>query len=153
MFRVRASVLPPDYLIGDMMELTAGMLWAATTLYIKRISETVAIDHYQTLFAQLFWALPVLILGTIIWEFPLQPDWTPLVLGALFYQSVIVAFASYLVWFWLIHRHSVSRLASFTFLSPMFGVILGGLILGEPITLLVWLSLACVGVGLYLVNR
>lgn len=152
-FRVSSTVLPPDHLIGDMMELTAGALWAATTLYIKRISETVVLDHYQTLFAQLFWALPVLLLGSILWEFPLRPDWTPLVLGAVFYQSVIVAFASYLVWFWLIHRHTVSRLVSFTFLSPMFGVILGGLVLGEPITLMVWLGLACVGAGLYLVNR
>ena len=152
-FAVKSTTLPPDHLVGDLMELTAGALWAATTLYIKRISETVVLDHYQTLFAQLFWALPVLVLGSILWEFPLQPDWTPLVLGSLFYQSVIIAFASYLVWFGLIHRHAVSRLASFTFLSPVFGVILGGLILGEPITLLVWLGLACVGAGLYLVNR
>jgi len=75
------------------------------------------------------------------------------VLASLFYQSVVVAFASYLVWFWLIHRHTVSRLAAFTFITPFFGVILGGLILDEPLTLLVWIGLACVAGGLYAVNR
>jgi drug/metabolite transporter (DMT)-like permease len=73
--------------------------------------------------------------------------------AALFYQSVIVAFVSYLVWFWLIGRHTVSRLAAFTSMAPIFGVILGGILLKEPLTLLVWLGLVCVAGGLYIVNR
>jgi len=66
---------------------------------------------------------------------------------------VIIAFLSYLAWFWMIHRYSVSRLAAFTFLSPLFGVILSGLILKEPTPLLLWLGLLLVGAGIYLVNR
>ena len=75
------------------------------------------------------------------------------VLAALFYQSVVVAFASYLVWFWMIQRYPVSRLAAFTFMAPLFGVVLGGLILDEPVTALVWLGLAGVAGGVYVVNR
>ena len=80
-------------------------------------------------------------------------DLNLVVLTSLFYQSVVVAFFSYLVWFWLIHRHTVSRLAAFTFMAPLFGVILGGLVLDEPVTLLVWVGLACVAGGLFFVNR
>ena len=152
-FQARSPELPPAYWIGDMMALAAAIFWAATTLYIKRITERVNLDHYQTLFAQLIYSFPVLAAGSVIFEQPAKLDLSPLVLASLFYQSVIVAFISYLVWFWLIHRHSVSRLAAFTFMTPLFGVILGGLVLNEPVTLLVWVGLACVAGGLYVVNR
>jgi drug/metabolite transporter (DMT)-like permease len=122
-------------------------------LYVKRITEKVSLNHYQTLFAQLIYSFPLLALGSAVFEWPPDLDLTPLILASLFYQSVVVAFASFLVWFWLIHRHTVSRLAAFTFLSPLFGVILGGLILNEPLTFLVWIGLTCVAGGLYAVNR
>ena len=152
-FRARSPELPPLYWVGDLMALSGAILWAATTLYVKRITEKVNLNHYQTLFAQLIYSFPLLAMGSVVFELPADLNLTPLVLASLFYQSVIVAFASFLVWFWLIHRYTVSRLAAFTFLAPLFGVILGGLILNEPITLLVWVGLACVGGGLYLVNR
>lgn len=152
-FRARSSQLPPMFWIGDLMALSAAFFWAATTLYIKRIAEKVKIDHFQTLFAQLVYSIPVLALGTIWFEMPLDLNLNRLVVAALIYQSVVVAFISYLVWFGLIHRHPVSRLAAFTFMAPLFGVILGGWVLKEPVTLLVWIGLVCVAAGLYAVNR
>ena len=152
-FLARSAELPPFYWVGDLMELSAALFWAAITLYVKRIAEKVSLNHYQTLFAQLIYSFPVLALGSVVFEMPPELDLTPLVLGSLFYQSVVVAFASFLVWFWLIHRHTVSRLVAFTFLTPLFGVILGGLILNEPLTFLIWIGLACVVGGLYTVNR
>ena len=152
-FQARSPELPPFYLVGDLMALSAAMFWAATTLYVKRITEKVALDHFQTLFAQLIYAFPVLAVGSVLFELPADLNLNLVVLAALFYQSVVVAFASYLVWFWLIQRHTVSRLAAFTFMAPLFTVILGGLVLDEPIVSLVWIGLACVAGGIYLVNR
>jgi drug/metabolite transporter (DMT)-like permease len=152
-FQSRSPALPRSYWVGDLMALLAAVLWAATTLYIKHISETVRLDHYRTLFAQLMYSFPVLAMGSILFEYPATLALGPVVLAALFYQSVVVAFASYLVWFWLIHRHTVSRLAAFTFMTPLFGVILGGWILGEPLSVWIWTGLAGVAVGLYAVNR
>jgi drug/metabolite transporter (DMT)-like permease len=60
---------------------------------------------------------------------------------------------TYLAWFWLIRHYPPSRLASFTFLTPLFGVLAGGLLLNEPITGGLLLALALVGAGIYLVNR
>ena len=59
----------------------------------------------------------------------------------------------YLAWFWLVRHYPASRLASFTFLTPLFGVIAGGTLLREPITGLLLLALVLVGSGIYLVNR
>jgi len=152
-FQARSPELPPLYWVGDLMALSAAIFWAATTLYIKRITEKVSLDFYQTLFAQLIYSIPVLALGSVLFELPADLDLNLVVLAALFYQSVVVAFASLLVWFWLIHRYTVSRLAAFTFMTPLFAVILGGLVLDEPLSLLVWVGLTCVAGGLYVVNR
>jgi drug/metabolite transporter (DMT)-like permease len=78
---------------------------------------------------------------------------TVLVAASLVYQTVWVAFITYLVWFWLITRHAVSRLASFTFLTPLFGVLAGGVLLDEPLTGRLLAALVLVGLGIYLVNR
>ena len=152
-FQARSPQLPALYWVGDLMALSAAIFWAATTLYVKRIINRVRLDHYQTLFAQLMYSLPVLVLGTILFEQPAVLDLDAVVLAALFYQGVIVAFASYLVWFWMIQHYPVSRLAAFTFMTPLCGVILGALVLDEPVTALIWLSLACVAGGVFVVNR
>jgi drug/metabolite transporter (DMT)-like permease len=152
-FQTQPAELPELFWLGDLLVLIAAVFWAATTLYIKRISHEVSLDHYQTLFAQLAYSIPVLALGSLLFESFDSLDLNLVVVGGLLYQSVVVAFASYLVWFWMIHRYSVSRLASFTFMSPVFGVLLGGLVLDEPVTLMLWLGLGLVTCGVYAVNR
>lgn len=54
--------------------------------------------------------------------------------SALVYSSVIVAFACYLTWFKLIHTYPVSQLSVFTFLTPVFGVLAGTMLLNEQLT-------------------
>jgi len=45
--------------------------------------------------------------------------------GSLLFQGVVIAFASYLAWFWLLTRYYAGRLAVFSFLAPLFGVAFG----------------------------
>ncbi len=135
------------------MALMAAFFWAATTLYIKKIMVTRDFTHYQTLFAQLFFSLPILGVAWSIFEWGDALSLNAPVVGAIGYQCFIVAFFSYLLWFWMIHHYLVSRLTAFTFLAPVFGVILSGLLLGEPLPLFLWVGLVFVGAGIYLVNR
>ena len=72
--------------------------------------------------------------------------------GSLLFQSAVVAFASYLAWFWMVLTYPASRLAPFTFLAPMFGVGFGGLLLGEPIGFALLAGLVAIAVGLRLLN-
>jgi drug/metabolite transporter (DMT)-like permease len=152
-FGAQSEALDPRHWIGDLMMLCGGLAWGATTLYIKKVVQNREFTHYQTMFSQLFFSIPVLGLAWLVFQRgePIAPS-VPVLL-AFAYQCVVVAFFSYLLWFWMIHRFSVSRLTAFTFLAPLFGVILGGLILREPIPLLLWVGLIFVGAGIYIVNR
>ena len=69
------------------------------------------------------------------------------------YQIVIISFASYLAWFWLISRYPASRLAAFSFLTPVIGVPAGGLLLAEPVSWALAVAVVLVAIGIYLVNR
>lgn len=94
-----------------------------------------------------------LAVSSIVFECKSEFSPIPVALAASVYQSVIVAFISYIAWFSMIHRYPVSRLAAFTFLTPLFRVLLGGLLLGESITILLCIGLGFVVTGIYLVNR
>ena len=74
-------------------------------------------------------------------------------LGTLAYQIVWVVSVTYLVWFALVVRYSATRLSAFTFLTPLFGVAAGHLVLNEPLTLPFAVAVALVAIGLVLVNR
>jgi drug/metabolite transporter (DMT)-like permease len=76
-----------------------------------------------------------------------------LILFCFAYQSVLVAFVSYLAWFFLVHSYPVSRLASFSFLTPVFATLAGVILLGEPLTMRLIVSLILVSIGIYIVNR
>jgi drug/metabolite transporter (DMT)-like permease len=152
-FRIQSPLLPENNWIGDVMGLAAAVFWAATTLYIKRISQTVTLNHYQTLFSQLVFAIPVLLGGSLLFEHDYTIVPAAQVVWAMAYQIVVVAFFSYTLWFWMIHNFAVSGLTAFTFLAPVFGVVFGAVILSEPVGMRVWFGLALVCCGIYLVNR
>ncbi len=138
---------------GDLLALAAGVVWAATTLYVKKYLayQTVPL---QTLFYQVFFSAPPLFLMSLMLENPTFSNLSLFGAFSLFYQCIIVAFLSYLAWFELIHRDPVSLLHAFSFFTPVFGVFLSGaLILGEIIGTNLIFALTLVSVGMVLVNR
>jgi drug/metabolite transporter (DMT)-like permease len=136
---------------GDILQIAAGVLWGATTLYIKKFMAR-KVEPINTFLYQLFFSIPILLVVSII----LEPKWIykvdPYVVGSLFYQSVIIAFITYFVWFKLIHEYSVSRLSAFTFLTPIFGVLFGVFFLHEELTVSLMIGLPLVSTGIFLVN-
>ncbi len=140
-----------NILIGDLLEITAGILWGATTLYIKRFMAG-KVQPIHTFLYQLFFSIPILFMVSLV----LEPNWIyridPSIVTSIFYQSVIVAFVSYFVWFKLIHQYSVSRLTAFTFFTPIFGVLSGVAFLGEELTFSLMVGLPMVSTGIFLVN-
>ncbi|HEX9898600.1 MAG TPA: DMT family transporter [Candidatus Methylomirabilis sp.] len=136
---------------GDLMAMAGGFLWAATSLYLKRVVRT-SMTPPQMLFYQLGFSAVQLCLMSLFFESRRILNLTPLVIGSLAYQGIIVAFASYLVWFWLIQVYPVSHVSAFTFFTPIFGVLLGGLLLSEPLTLKLLMGGGLVTVGMILVN-
>jgi len=150
-FGGRPKTAKGTMLIGDILEITAAFLWGATTLYIKRfMAERVHPIH--TFLYQLFFSIPLLFILSIV----LEPKWIyridPYIVASLFYQSVIVAFITYFIWFKLIHEYSVSRLSAFTFFTPVFGVFFGILLLNEELTVSLMVGLPLVSMGIFFVN-
>jgi drug/metabolite transporter (DMT)-like permease len=139
-------------LLGDAMALAAAIFWGVTTVVVKA-SRLARASPPKVLFYQLAGSAVVLLaLAALLGERGVFAP-TPLVIAAFLYQTVIIAFVSYLAWFWLITRHTAFQLSSFSFLTPLFGLAAGGVLLGEPITPALTMAMVLVGAGIYLVNR
>ena len=139
-------------LIGDVFGVIAAALWAATTVLIRSTRLTSA-SATKTLFYQLGFSALVLPLASIVAGEAGVSALTPKVVASLAYQAVIVAFASYLAWFWLLTRYLAGRLAVFSFLTPLFGVVFGVIFLSEPLSAAFLGAALLVGAGIVLVNR
>jgi drug/metabolite transporter (DMT)-like permease len=150
-FGGRPKTAKANMVWGDLLQITAAILWGATTLYIKKFMAD-RVEPIHTFLYQLFFSIPILLLVSII----LEPRWfykiDPYIVASLFYQSVIIAFITYLIWFKLIHHYSVSKLSAFTFFTPIFGVLFGVLFLREELTVSLMIGLPMVSMGIFLVN-
>jgi len=150
-FGGRPKTAKSTMLIGDLLEISAAFLWGATTLYIKRFMAE-KVHPINTFLYQLFFSIPVLFVVSFI----LEPNWIYKmdlwIAVCILYQSVIVAFISYFIWFKLIHNYSVSRLSAFTFFTPIFGVLFGILLLNEELTFSLKVGLPMVSMGIFFVN-
>jgi drug/metabolite transporter (DMT)-like permease len=136
---------------GDALELSSAVFWAATTLIIKTRGQ--AVTPHRTLFYQLAGSAVLLgALAVLTGDAGVTRLDAPVAV-AVVYQVVVVAFASYLAWFWLLTRYPASHLHAFTFWTPLFGLLGGWLLLGDPVTPTLVAAMACVALGTYLVNR
>jgi drug/metabolite transporter (DMT)-like permease len=72
---------------------------------------------------------------------------------AMVFQIAVVTFASYLAWFWLVRHYVATKVAAFTLLTPVFGLMAGVGLLNEPLTLRLAVALVAVCLGIWLVNR
>jgi drug/metabolite transporter (DMT)-like permease len=138
-------------LLGDAFGVMGALLWAATTVLIRATS-LARVSATKALFYQLAVSALVLPVASILMGEKGIVAITPAAVAGMAYQAVIVAFASYLAWFWLLTRYLAARLAVFSFLSPLFGVLAGVLVLDEPLTARFIVAALLVGAGIVLVN-
>ena len=138
-------------LLGDAMGLMAGLCWGATTVVVRtsRLSEApVAL----TLFYQLIVCVAgLLVIALATGQFS-HVTFTPIGTASVLFQGVVVSFASFLIWFWLLRRYLASNLAVFSFMTPLFGVTFGVVLLGEPLSMNFILGAVCVLLGITLVS-
>ena len=139
-------------IVGDAMLLLAAVFWAAATVMVKG-SPLSRLRASSVLLYQLVVSAVLLPLGAVLLGQTAITQATSLVLGCIAYQIVWVAFITYLAWFWLIRHYPASKLSAFLFLTPLFGVLEGVVLLDEHITYRLLAALAMVCVGIYIVNR
>jgi drug/metabolite transporter (DMT)-like permease len=151
-FGVPTPASNPHQFLGDLMLVGAAGAWAATTLLIK-VSPLNRISAEKTLLYQLVVSAPVLGVAALLSGERVEAMPSPIALGAFAYQTLWVVSVTFVVWFALIVRYSAARLSAFTFLSPLFGVAAGHVILHEPLTPPFAGAVLLVAGGLIFVNR
>lgn len=151
-FRESMGMPTRDMLTGDIMMVAAAVLWASTTVIIKA-SPLAGINPGKILFYQLSVSGIIMPIASFFLGEPGLGNITAIGLGSIIFQTVWVAFITYIAWFWLISNYSVARLSSFTFLTPLFGVLSGIVFLKEPLTMNLIIALFLVGCGIFVVNR
>lgn len=138
-------------LAGDLCALGAAFCWAGIALCarVTRLRETRA----ET---QLFWQVvvsaPVLIALSPLFG-PLVRDLQPIHLAGLAFQAVVVVAAGFMFWLWLLSVYPASGVASFSFLTPIFGLAMGWMWLGESLGPGLFGAAALVAAGILLINR
>lgn len=136
---------------GDAAGVIGAALWAATTVLIRG-SSLARVSAEKTLAYQL--GVSALLLPLASWAIgePGVMRIGAVAVVSLLFQGVVIAFASYLAWFWLLTRYYAGRLAVFSFLAPLFGVAFGVLLLGERLNAVFIVAALMVGAGIGLVN-
>jgi drug/metabolite transporter (DMT)-like permease len=137
--------------LGDACGVAAAALWAATTVLIRatRLAEARA---EKTLFYQLAVSAALLPLASVALAEPGVIRLDGVTVSMLLYQGVVVAFASYLAWFWLLTRYYAARLSAFAFIAPLAGVAFGVVLLDERLTPAFAGAALLVALGIALVN-
>ena len=138
---------------GDLLGLAAGALWGLTTVSIRATGLTTRVSPEKLLFYQI--ATTAIMVPWISlalgerWHF----DWSARAWGSVLAQTVIGAFASYLAWMWMLGRYPATKISVFVFLTPLFALLFGTVLLHEAVTPTLLAALALVVVGIVLVNR
>ena len=149
-FGVPTPALDPRQTLGDVMMVGAALAWAATTLIIKASSLN-RVASEKVLLYQLAISVPMFVMVALIDGEHVAHMPSLSAIGALTYQTLTAM--TFVIWFALIVRYSANRLSAFTFLTPLFGVAAGHLVLDEPLTPAFVAAVALVVLGLVLVNR
>jgi drug/metabolite transporter (DMT)-like permease len=147
-----APAIGPRQWVGDALGIVAAVLWGLTTLVLRGSRLSSALPEKALLY-QLVVSGAALAAASWAAGEPWPARLTGASLWPLAFQTVVVTFASYLAWFWLLRHYPATRVSAFTLLTPMFGLLAGVALLGEPVTARLLVALAAVSLGIALVNR
>jgi drug/metabolite transporter (DMT)-like permease len=149
-FGGRSSRPTVELLAGDFLALLGGASWGFSNVVLRR-GRVGGAATTKTVLYQV--ATATLVLGAFAAATgQTQVELTTMTILSLIFQTLVIAISSYLVWFWLLGRYLTSRLMLLSLLTPLFGVLFGAALLGDPIDLRFALGALLVLVGVLIVN-
>jgi drug/metabolite transporter (DMT)-like permease len=138
-------------LIGDLCALGGAIGWAATAFVARRPAMAAAGPERQ-----LFWMVlvsgPILLLAAPAFG-PLIRDLTAIHIFWLFVQASLIVTGGFITWLWLLSTYPVATVASFSFLTPIFSLLLGHIFFSESLQPSLIVACLLVGAGIALINR
>jgi drug/metabolite transporter (DMT)-like permease len=141
-----------NVLLGDLLIVGGGALWAATTLIVKA-TPLLRAPPEKALGYQVALSIPILALAAWLSGETITRVPGPLALSLMAYQAIWVVGLTFLIWFMLVRTYSASKLSAFTFITPLFGVVASYFIMHDTLTPVFGAAAVLVIAGLYLVNR
>ena len=135
---------------GDLIILSAVSIWSCATVYLKRIIGT--FSPFQLVMYSTLFSVPLFLMAALLWDKAMIFQLNAPVIGAILYQSLITASFGFVAWNTMLKKYGAVSLHSFMFIMPIAGVALGGLVLGEPITLKILLALVFIALGILVVH-
>lgn len=123
----------------------------ASTLVFKRFCG--GLDLRVTSSLQLLSASAVLLPCALIFEGPPHVLWSARIVASFVYLVLVISVGASLLWFWLLKRGEASRVSAFYFLTPIFGLFISYLLLGEQVGTRDLGGLAAIALGIFLVQR
>lgn len=136
---------------GDMIVLAAVVFWGCNAVYVKKVIHE--FHPVQITLYPMVIALPLLIIGSLFVDNERVHDLTPDIISAMVYQALVTASFAFIAWNTLVKRYGTTLLHSFVFIMPLSGVFFGVLLLKEPLTANLMVSILLVTAGLVVVNR
>ena len=137
--------------LGDLLCLVGAFAWALLALTIRLTPFGQASNETQLAFQ--VGVSAVLLTAASFFMGPLIRDFTPVMTGIIAFQVLVVVCFGFSAWIWIVRHYPATQMASFIFLTPVFGAVFGILLLGEPLTLQLVSALALVSLGIFLINR
>ncbi|MBD3241980.1 MAG: EamA family transporter [Chitinivibrionales bacterium] len=151
-FALRANLgNAADTLKGDLIELASAVVLALGVAYNKRLMYR--IDKWTVLFWRFTIAVLLFLTGAVAFE-----RFEPAAVAsdawiALVYQAIVVSMFCFASFQHLLSRHNSSSVAVFFFATPLAGMLIGMLLLGEPFDPALLIGALMVGVGILVVNN
>jgi drug/metabolite transporter (DMT)-like permease len=139
-----------DFQTGDLMILTGAFLWSCSAVYTKKIIHDFAPFHlvfYPMLFSASFFFIE-----GFLWDGSMIAHVDITIVCALLYQSLVTASFGFVIWTTLLQKYGAVSLHSFIFIMPVAGVLLGGVVLQEPITPKILIALFLIVSGILVVH-
>ena len=139
-----------DFRTGDLLMLLTTLIWAFRAVYMKRIIQV--FGTFELVLYPMMLSIPVFLLEGVLWDKSMVARLDAGIVTALLYQGLLMASFGFLGWNALLHKHGAVWVNSFNFVMPVTGVLLGGLLLGEPLTVKIWFALAFVTAGIVVIQ-
>ncbi len=136
---------------GDILALLASLCWAGIALLTRTTRLSEVTPEMNLLYQLAVSAIVLLLIAPLFGDTIREPTAVILVIFA--FQVIVVAAIGFVVWFWILSIYPVSKMASFSLLTPVFGIFSGWLIFDDALPANFIAALLLVGAGLILVNR
>ena len=136
---------------GDFYSLLASFCWAAIAIMLKASRLSRSSPETQLLYQLIVSGIILLPISLVFDDFVRELNSQLILIFS--FQVIVIMCLGFIGWLWVMSKYSASSTSSFSFLTPIFGVLFGWLIMDDTITEQIYISLFLTCLGIYLINR